>query len=272
MIRKKLHGLPSPLPLMSIAVVAIGLATSAAVPALAQSSRIWNKTGGMNVARESYTTTLLQNGQVLVAGGFNNSGSLTSAELYNPSKGKWTLTGSMNTIHSTATLLQGGQVLAAGGGGTSTELYNPSTGAWTITGTMTTVRSGYTATLLPNGQVLVAGGCNSNGCLSSAELYNPSTGTWTATGSMNRIRTGHTAKLLANGRVLVAGGVSGTADIDTSELYNPSSGTWTLTGNLNIGHYDVFGIRSRFCSWSGSLSKRTFIGMRGVVQLVRTLP
>ena len=53
---------------------------------------------------------------VLVAGGLN-TGSLTSAELYDPASGSWTFTGSLinrRDFH-TATLLPNGKVLAAGG-------------------------------------------------------------------------------------------------------------------------------------------------------------
>ena len=35
---------------------------------------------------------LLPNGQVLVAGGSGDSGELSSAELYNPATGTWTVT------------------------------------------------------------------------------------------------------------------------------------------------------------------------------------
>jgi len=125
---------------------------------------------------------LLPNGQVLVAGGYNDlrGGFLAGAELYDPATRVWTATGSMTTargIH-TATLLPSGQVLVAGGFDgfehlASSELYDPATGMWTTTGSMTTARSIHTATLLPSGQVLVAGG--EAGLLSlsltSAELY-----------------------------------------------------------------------------------------------------
>ena len=69
---------------------------------------------------------------VLVAGGLGNSGTLTSAELYDPASGSWTATGSLNTAryYHTATLLPNGMVLVAGGTSTgsplaSAELYDP---------------------------------------------------------------------------------------------------------------------------------------------------
>ena len=113
---------------------------------------------------------MLPNGKVLVAGGYNGSGYLTSAELYDPASGSWTATGSLNTARGnhTATLLPNGKVLVAGGyngGGylTSAELYDPASGSWTATGSLNTARYDHTATLLPNGKVLVAGGYNGSG-------------------------------------------------------------------------------------------------------------
>ena len=66
-----------------------------------------------------HTATLLANGKVLVAGGYNENGSdLASAELYDPATGTWSPTGSLGTARDshTATLLTNGKVLVAGGG------------------------------------------------------------------------------------------------------------------------------------------------------------
>jgi hypothetical protein len=204
----------------------------------------------MTTPRQSQTATLLQNGQVLVIGGVNSTGTLTSAELYDPATGKWSATGSPGTgIASsgyTTTVLQNGQVLVTGGEGpagvtSSAELYNPATGTWSATGSMTTARVWHTATLLPNGQVLVADGqsCLSLGCaaLASAELYHPASGTWTQTGSINAARAKFTATLLPSGQVLVAGGIDGTTALASAELYNPATGTWATTGSLNVARY-----------------------------------
>jgi len=61
----------------------------------------------------SDTATLLPDGTVLVAGGYDNGIFLSSAELYNPASGTWTVTNSMNTPrgYHTATLLSSGKVL-----------------------------------------------------------------------------------------------------------------------------------------------------------------
>ncbi len=191
----------------------------------------WTVTGSLNTAREVHTATLLPDGKVLVAGGYNRPESLASAELYDPVIGTWTVTGSLNTARSghTATLLTDGKVLVAGGfndsSGTlaSAELYDPVTGNWTVTGSLNTARGGHTATLLTDGKVLVAGGFNDNGGpLASAELYDPATGTWTRTGRLNTARRGATATLLANGRVLAAGGYNrNPPGFASAELYDP---------------------------------------------------
>jgi len=107
---------------------------------------------------------------VLIAGGNDGTDVRSpSAELYDPTSGTWTPTGSLNTPHVffTATLLQNGMALVAGGNtgrdSPTTELYDPASGTWTATGTLHTARYFHTATLLQNGRLLVAGGADRHG-------------------------------------------------------------------------------------------------------------
>jgi Kelch motif len=90
------------------------------------SAASWAQTGSLNDARELNTATLLADGTVLIAGGAGCPSSsceigaeivLSSAEIYDPSSGVWTLTGSMTSARSsqTATLLPDGTVLVVGG-------------------------------------------------------------------------------------------------------------------------------------------------------------
>jgi hypothetical protein len=216
-------------------------------------------TGSLNTARYDHTATLLPTGEVLVTGGLGVNGnytSLSSAELYDPKKGRWTVTGSMSVGRTgfTATLLANGQVLVAGGSDyqircyATAELYNPATGQWTLTGSMSQPRCLHGATLLPDGSVLVSGGVNSlydfsRPTVSGAEIYNPNTGTWTATGSLNVSRASAATLLLQNGQVLAAGGYNNTGNnnpntyLTSAELYDPSTGQWNSTASIsgNVG-------------------------------------
>lgn len=192
-------------------------------------------TGSMGTARESYsfTVTLLANGKVLVAGGFDTATlPLATAELYDPAAGTFAPTGSLATARSqdTATLLNTGKVLIAGGiDSTGTpvaiaELYDPATGTFSATGSMVTARTQHSATLLNDGTVLLAGGydhlVNQISEVSCAELFNATSGTFTATGSMGISRIDHIATLLNDGRVLVTGGYSQPSGYTaTAELY-----------------------------------------------------
>lgn len=230
----------------------------------------WITTGSMNTPRWLHTATLLQNGQVLVVGGVRplkqNTPSLTSAEIYNPSTGKWTATGSMTTgrCQHTATLLPNGKVLVAGGyeynshnstGFSSAELYDPVTGTWSDTGSMNIGRSVHSATLLPNGKVLVASGifvCCDEYLINTSELYDPITGVWTNTGTMTTVMpievTEFGLALLQNGKVLAIGLNASNNNITSAELYNPTTGIWEPNGAIDAGTVGFLGNNANLIS------------------------
>jgi hypothetical protein len=211
----------------------------------------FSPTGSTAVGREWPTATLLPNGKVLVAGGFNSGGSLASAEIYDPSVSTFTASGSMNRARANhlAVLLPSGKVFLTGGTDTAcvdansatSEIYDPASQTFAATDPLCTcvcaASTGLSATLLDNGKVLLAGGLNSRGYLAVAELYDPGTGSCAPTGFLSARRSGHSATLLANGTVLVAGGF-GSADgvsygrLGTAEIYDPSAGAFTPTGAL----------------------------------------
>src|SRR5580704_8182369 len=168
-------------------------------------------TGNLSVARDFLTATLLQNGQVLVAGGrITGTTASNAADLYDPTTGVSTGTTGMNLgryLH-TATLLNDGTVLIVGGEINATylssaEIYSPGNQTFTtLANGLNTARAGHTATLLADGTVLIAGGTNGDP-LPSAEIYNPANQTFTNVGLLNTARFEHAAALLPNGKVLI---------------------------------------------------------------------
>jgi len=186
------------------------------------------------VPRALHGAALLQNGQVLVAGGTNAEGtSNATAELYSPTTGSWKATGSMFTgQNSPATLLPNGKMLVAGGD--TAELHAPSTGQWISTAPLYYGAStGISATLLTNGDVLIYG--NKFSCY-AAQFFNPSAGTWTRTGQCGNSISHGPLTLLGNGKGLLAGDVitySGRAfPTANSRLYDAATNSWSVTGSL----------------------------------------
>jgi hypothetical protein len=200
----------------------------------------------MTAKRAAHTATLLDNGKVLITGGFvGNGGGLSSVELFDPTSNTFTSAQNLTAARAghTATLLPNGKILIAGGYNgdylSSAEVFDPTTNRFTSAGRMVTARSGHVATLLNNGKVLLAGGVGTGWTfLADAELYDPNTNTFTATGGMATARESHTATLLNDGKVLITGGHKGRrANITiytSAEIYNPANGTFTATSNLTV--------------------------------------
>ena len=192
----------------------------------------------MSKKRVQHAAAPLPDGRVLVAGGYGDADSATTADLFVPSAQKFEPAPALAhaRIAATLTLLADARVLAAGGdeapGGTA-ELLDLAAMTWTETALMVVPRRSHTATLLADGRVLVTGGERRDAAFhptDTAELFDPATATWKAAAPMSVARASHTATLLASGAVLVAGGVTepaGAAFGASAELFDPETGTWT---------------------------------------------
>ncbi len=197
-------------------------------------------TGQMSAARFDHAAVLLSTGRVLIVGGIERNGVMqSSAELFDPSTGRFTLTAKPLTQHGwgvTATRLGDGKVLVTGGSTgcdspcytASAELYDPATGTFASTGSMTVPRAEARAVLLKGGEVLLVGGTatTERNPFLTAELYTPSKGIFTSIGATH-LSDATQITLLKDGRALVVGS-SG------ADLYDPSTKRFTATGAMTV--------------------------------------
>ena len=203
-------------------------------------------------------------GDVLIAGGAGGlHTSLKTAEFYDPTTKKFTVTGSMaatragfGSVAFNAGALDHKVVVAGGASGKAiiafhslhivaaaagtAEQYDPTTGKFTATGNLVNGRAFFATTQLNDGTVLITGGVDSFGTpMTSAEIFDPATGMFTATtGAMSIGRALHTATLLNDHTVLIAGGVTTTGALDTSnttEIYNPATKTFSSGATMILG-------------------------------------
>jgi len=216
------------------------------------STKTFSPAGNMTQPRACHTATLLNTGQVLIAGGSAGDGNMASAELYDPIAGTFTATGDMTEPGcESATLLANGQVLITRSEGYAgvksvgyegvnhAELYDPATGTFTRTGSMVYLDQGIgpAAVLLPNGRVLMAGGSFwEYGFSAHAELFDPATGAFTPASDMTEGLTPESITLLGDGTVFIAGegfihATQGLCCTSNLELYDAGTSTFISSGN-----------------------------------------
>lgn len=210
----------------------------------AQTPPTFVTTGNLLTGRNGHGAILLEDGNVLVSGGYDvNENALATSELYDPRTGVFAPTGSLNVARKNfaMVLLGDGTVLITGGYDnnfrplSSAELYDPKTKTFTFVGSLATARANHMATLLNNGTVLIAGGFDQAGnALSSAELYIPSKKVFVPTGTMSTPRAMATATALDNDLVLIAGGSNGQAQLASAEVYDLRTGKFYPTGSLHV--------------------------------------
>jgi hypothetical protein len=205
-------------------------------------SRAWTKGSPMGTARRLHTATLLHDGRVLLAGGFvccvvedqtATEISTALAELYDPTTGSFTPTGSMAVARSLhqATLLPDGRVLMSGGFGVRSspgapgpehaEVYDPASGRFAPAGDLQIGRSLHSAILLTDGRVLVVGGVadlSDRTAVAQTEIYVPATNAWSPGPMLEAAWRGATVTLLGSGKVLVFGGEGASGFPEASTL------------------------------------------------------
>jgi len=182
------------------------------------SGRFTTLSSHMNIHRICFSATLLKDGRVLVAGGYNPSGVLSSDETYDPATDGWAVNAPMphpHVLHASA-LLNDGRVLIAGGDCfvelpcADAELFDPSNATWRSAGKMSAPRSAPATILLRSGEVLIAGGLSYSGTLwqklPTCEAFDPVRAKFADEEEMAAQRSDFSLAMLPNGKVLAVGG------------------------------------------------------------------
>lgn len=218
----------------------------------------WSRTAPIEINRSEAAGAVLDDGSVVLAGGFAGQGgaAASSASRYDPATLTWAPVASMHAGRYAAVglALADGRALVAGGGDGTTptataEIYDRAANSWTLTAPMQAPRRLAAAVRLADGRVLVAGGEGPNGVAEGAEVYDPATDAWTLTGPVDALRESPVLVTLADGRVLMAGGyrLDGyglpTDYLSSAEIYDPATDAWTPAAAMSEPRLDASAAR-----------------------------
>ncbi|MFZ5927342.1 MAG: tandem-95 repeat protein [Acidobacteriota bacterium] len=222
---------------------AVAAASMAAAQNASRASSVsrWEAAGELLSSRAGACAAALPEGRVLVTGGQNEAGILSSAEILGPG-GVVQPAPAMSFARAghVCVALKDGSVLVAGGrapGDSATpsaERFDPAAGEWEAVGWLSAPRAGATAAVLRDGRVVVVGGEYHGALLPSIEIYDPEQKAFTvAGGTLRQPRIEHAAATLRDGRVVIAGGTDGKAALDTIEIFDPRTGEVSAAGTLS---------------------------------------
>jgi hypothetical protein len=242
---------------------------AATLPAAAQDtgSGRWQPAGNLSVGRYAPGAAILDDGRVIVAGGysFETNRTHSSSELFAPAEGKWTEGPVMRFDRNFPVVLSlpgGSSLFLAGfrsrtGTTATTERLDGRSGTFRPGEPALEERELFAATRLQDGRFLITGGYSTlrRKTLDTAEIYDPKTDRFTPVAArMHSIRFGHAGVLLPDGRVLLVGGkvLATNDDVLTADLFDPAKETFAPSGSLRAG-------RDRCTAWLLDDRKRVLV-------------
>jgi N-acetylneuraminic acid mutarotase len=218
----------------------------------------WIATSTTNAPEPRYTHTAVWSGsEMIVWGGYGNTGVLNTGARYNPSTNSWTATSTTNApdprFYHTA-VWSGSEMIVWGGQVNNTFLnsgsrYNPSNDSWTATSIITAPsgRRHHTAVWTGSEMIVWGGGAFSE--FNTGGRYHPDTDSWIPTNTANApiARDSHTA-VWTGTEMIVWGGLDPHVLLGTGGRYNPSNDTWRATSTTNAPTERFY----HTAVWSGS--------------------
>ena len=221
------------------------------------------------MARFTHEAVLLDDGRVLVTGGYTGVANndfiapfpVGTAQIYNSETGLWLLEDPISQIEHgfrflhAAVKLQDGRVLTVGLGAEAESegvvgaaaAFDPTVDSWASLPNPPTPRGLPDVVLLNDGRVFVTGGLDFDpsgsfgqpASVGTTEIFDPETALWRQAAAMSQPAQGQAAVLLRDGRVLVVGGTTNDGDETARvDIYEPGTDTWTPAESISTerGH------------------------------------
>lgn len=205
----------------------------------------------MATPRASGTATLLDDGRVLLTGGYPGEGEAPTpaAEVFDPTTNEFSAVGDLRRARAdhTATLLPDGRVLVAGGFDAAgraladSEIFDPETGEFTQGPDLSAPRAAHVAVPI-DGAVVVVGGTTDSQGLATTDVFR--SGRWRPGPHLLTPRVKMGAAAVGRSVLFVVGGatdVEGRTRLDSTELVNMRTGQVTAGPRLLDGEYKLDG-------------------------------
>ncbi len=231
------------------------LSTLASCEIYAPKKNAWTPCAPLLMARSHHTATLLPDGRVLVTGGTTHESveeqnrfvALASAEIYEPSKNRWSSVAPMNDARNghTATLLPDGTVLVVGGAReqrlhlATVECFSPVDNTWRQEKPLDVARWLHTAVRGSAGDVIIAGGRSNAGqqgkgpgvSVADVERFDVKSRTWSALPPMSEPRQRMAFLSAPDGSLMAIGGQTATSTTNYAEAWHPGLTQWEAFQN-----------------------------------------
>lgn len=196
------------------------------------------KIKNMITPRKFYSTVLLDNGEVLITGGYNNKGTTNQSEIYNPQTKTFSQTSDMiypRDFH-TSLLLKNGNALILGGMRKRTsneptqnvEIYDTKTHKFFLKGKIKYKNIQNKVILLPDGKVFILYSLiktKSGKSTNFVEIYNPNNGASKIIGQTILEHQNPTLVLMPNNKIFISGGDK----TNNAEIYDYNKNKFILT-------------------------------------------
>ena len=223
---------------------AVAYALASGIPATYDAPNSWGAKTSLPTNRHDAGFSTLNDGTVLLTGGFSNYVASNLVTSYSPVTDSWTA----KTVYPVSVVQHGQSTLADGtvlvtggrwqdelaGGGYAVRycrLYDPVANSWTTASNLPRTIFNHAQSTLADGTVLTTGGNyidGSTASVSEVKSYDPSTNAWTAKANVPTTnRSQHAQSTLDDGTVLVTAGFLNTTQTNNVQSYNPATNTWT---------------------------------------------